>query len=74
MKNQGSCGSCVAFATMGMAEASLIKAGAKKDGLDLSEQWLINCRYSNYPLLLLYFCWICCHICDYDNEFKKQQR
>merc|ERR1712038_663319 len=40
VKNQGSCGSCVAFATMGMAEASLIKAGAKKDGLDLSEQWL----------------------------------
>ena len=43
-KNQKSCGSCSAFAQVGMAETSLIKAGAKKEGLDLSEDWLINCR------------------------------
>jgi C1A family cysteine protease len=44
VKNQGSCGSCVAFATAGMAEATLIKAGAAKSGLDLSEQWLVDCK------------------------------
>ena len=43
-KNQKDCGSCSAFAQMGMAESSLLKAGAKKDSLDLSEDWLINCR------------------------------
>ena len=43
-KNQGQCNSCAAFATIGMAETSLIKVGAKKEGLDLSEDWLINCR------------------------------
>ena len=44
-KNQGDqCNSCAAFATIGMAETSLIKVGAKKEGLDLSEDWLINCR------------------------------
>ena len=44
VKNQGGCGSCTAFATMGMAETSLIKAGAKKSGLDLSEQWIVDCK------------------------------
>ena len=43
-RNQKQCGSCSAFAQVGMAETSLIKAGAKKEGLDLSEDWLINCR------------------------------
>ena len=44
VKSQGGCGSCTAFASMGMAETSLIKAGAKKSGLDLSEQWIVDCR------------------------------
>ena len=43
-KNQKSCGSCSAFAQVAMAETSLLKAGAKKDSMDLSEDWLINCR------------------------------
>ena len=43
-RNQKQCGSCSAFAQVGMAETSLIKAGAKKEGMDLSEDWLINCR------------------------------
>ena len=34
----------MAFATNGMAEAALIKAGAAKSGLDLSEQWLVDCK------------------------------
>ena len=43
-KNQKNCGSCVAFASVGMVETAIIKAGAKKEGMDLSEDWLINCR------------------------------
>jgi len=43
VKNQGSCGSCVAFANNAAAEAALIKAGADFDSMDISEQWLLNC-------------------------------
>ena len=43
-RNQKNCGSCSAFAQVAMAETSLLKAGAKKDIMDLSEDWLINCR------------------------------
>ena len=43
-KNQKDCGSCSAFASVGMVETAMIKAGAKKEGMDLSEDWLINCR------------------------------
>ena len=42
MKTQ-SCSSCTAFATIGAAEAALIKAGADPESMDLSEQWLLNC-------------------------------
>ena len=43
VKDQGNCGSCVAFATVGAIEATLIKVGADPDSLNLSEQWLLDC-------------------------------
>jgi len=45
VKNQGGCGSCLAFGTNAALEVSLIKAGAKKDGLDISEQYLVDCGF-----------------------------
>ena len=45
VKNQGGCGSCLAFGTNAALESSLIKAGAKKDGLDISEQYLVDCGF-----------------------------
>merc|ERR1712241_328899 len=47
VKNQGACGSCAAFAAVGAAESSLLKAGAAKASLDLSEQWLVDCKPAN---------------------------
>jgi len=46
VKNQGACGSCVAFAAHGQHEVAMVKAGAKLSGLDLSEQYLVDCAYS----------------------------
>lgn len=42
VKNQGSCGSCWAFATVGPLELNIMW----KDGqeVDLSEQWLVSCN------------------------------
>jgi C1A family cysteine protease len=42
VKNQGSCGSCWAFGTMGPLECNILI----NDGLevDLSEQWLVSCN------------------------------
>jgi len=48
VKNQGNCGSCVAFASSGLFESCMIKAGANKTGLDLSEQYLVDCAYGKY--------------------------
>merc|ERR1711963_934066 len=45
-KNQGACGSCAAFAATGLHETSMVKAGATLSGLDLSEQYLVDCAYS----------------------------
>ena len=45
VKNQGSCGSCVAFAANGMHETSMLLAGASMTNLDLSEQYLVDCAY-----------------------------
>jgi len=46
VKNQGSCGSCWAFATVGPLECNiLIKDGAEED---LSEQWLVSCNRDGY--------------------------
>ncbi len=42
IKNQGSCGSCWAFATVGPLESNIkIKDGVT---VDLSEQWLVSCN------------------------------
>jgi len=46
VKNQGSCGSCAAFAATAMHETHLIKAGASSTNMDLSEQYLVDCAYS----------------------------
>jgi len=48
-KNQGNCGSCAAFASGGLHETCMAKAGASLNGLDLSEQYLVDCAYDgNY--------------------------
>jgi len=46
VKNQGGCGSCWAFATVGALECAI----KIKDGLevDLSEQWLVNCNSNGW--------------------------
>ena len=44
-KNQGNCGSCAAFAATGLHETCMAKAGAPLKGLDLSEQYLVDCGY-----------------------------
>ena len=44
-KNQGNCGSCAAFASGGLHETCMAKAGASLNGLDLSEQYLVDCAY-----------------------------
>ena len=46
VKNQGGCGSCWAFATVGPLECNI----KIKDGItvDLSEQWLVSCNSSGY--------------------------
>jgi len=46
VKNQGGCGSCWAFATVGPLECAIkIKDGIE---VDLSEQWLVNCNSNGW--------------------------
>ena len=46
IRNQGSCGSCWAFSTVGALECNIkIKDGISKD---LSEQWLVSCNSDGY--------------------------
>jgi len=44
-RNQRECGSCAAFAATGLHETCMLKAGAPKNGLDLSEQYVIDCGF-----------------------------
>ena len=45
IRNQGSCGSCWAFATVGAMESAMKKAGAVLP--NLSEQFLVDCAYTS---------------------------
>ena len=51
-KNQGNCGSCAAFAATGLHETCMAKAGAPTNGLDLSEQYLVDCGYDGRYFLI----------------------
>ena len=51
-KNQGNCGSCAAFAATGLHETCMAKAGAPLKGLDLSEQYLVDCGYDGRYFLI----------------------
>ncbi len=39
------CGSCAAFAATAIHEVCLRKSGTPSDGLDLSEQQVVDCAY-----------------------------
>merc|ERR1711962_219103 len=45
-KNQMSCGSCAAFAATATHETCMRRAGTPLQGLDLSEQQLVDCGYN----------------------------
>lgn len=48
-KNQGSCGSCWAFASTGGLESHILKAyGGSPTGINLSEQQLLDCNSYGY--------------------------
>ena len=47
IKNQGSCGSCWAFAAAAGAESTLILSGKENVTVDLSEQYLVECTYES---------------------------
>jgi predicted secreted protein len=45
VRDQGNCGSCWAFGTVGPFESNIvIKDGVPNDQVDLSEQWLVSCN------------------------------
>ena len=46
VKDQKSCASCSACAATGAHETCMLKAGARMNGLDLSEQMIIDCGYN----------------------------
>ncbi len=46
VKDQMTCGSCAAFAATGAHETCMLVSGARFNGLDLSEQYLIDCGYN----------------------------
>ena len=46
VKNQGSCGSCAAFTSASVAETCMLMESAQFNGLDLSEQALVDCGFN----------------------------
>jgi hypothetical protein len=46
VKNQGSCGSCWDFATIGSYESAILVSGGPSE--NLSEQWLLDCNSQGY--------------------------
>ena len=53
VKDQGSCGSCSAFAATSQHESCILDKGLTryKADMDLSEQQLLDCAYDNYDAL-----------------------
>lgn len=45
VKDQGSCGSCWAFAAAAGAESTLVLSGKESITVDLSEQYLVECTF-----------------------------
>ena len=45
-RSQQSCGSCAAFAATGLHETCMLMAGARMNGLDLSEQMILDCGFN----------------------------
>jgi C1A family cysteine protease len=48
VRNQGGCGSCWAFGTVGVLESALMIGGAVTGSVDLSEQFLVSCNTYGY--------------------------
>lgn len=55
VKNQMSCGSCAAFSATGAHETCMLMSNARFNGLDLSEQFLIDCGFDNRLDIFLVF-------------------
>jgi len=49
-RNQMSCGSCAAFAATGAHETCMLWAGGRMNGLDLSEQMVLDCGYNGQDM------------------------
>jgi hypothetical protein len=49
-RSQKSCGSCGAFAATGLHETCMLKAGARMNGLDLSEQMILDCGFNGQDM------------------------
>jgi hypothetical protein len=49
-RSQKSCGSCAAFAATGLHETCMLKAGARMNGLDLSEQMVLDCGFNGQDM------------------------
>lgn len=66
VRNQGGCGSCWAFGTVGIMESAILKSGGP--ATNLSEQFLVSCNKSN---------WSCsggwtAHLYHYDTLGRSQ--
>jgi hypothetical protein len=46
IKNQRFCGSCAVFAATAAHETCMLLAGARMNGLDLSEQMILDCGFN----------------------------